>query len=1001
MKVKNLFSALLVVAVFVSASFAATITPVQPTLSKSCYQIGTAAELYGFAAIVNGTDGMTRRVKACGKLTADIVVNKDVLKSDGSLNGDGSNFIPWKIIKSFSGTFDGQGHTISGLYLVDDDYESVGFIDQIVSSTYESPVIIQNLGIVNSYFEGGYVSVFVNGVYNSDSTLLRNSFSAVTIKAYQDAEGLIGWTSGSHVSIDNCFSFNKFEPGDYDMSPITRSSSGDKVARIKNSIFVDTLRSSIGGLGVSVDDFKNGMVATMLHYSANGSIWGQTVGTDPYPVFSGKLSGNIGNITTSDIALYTYLGDTAKYNLKYVEGKGVDLPAIVRTGYFFAGWYTNEDLDGDPVYSVDSTATGAKAFYAKWVHLPNLVNGCYEISNADEMYGFASITRREYRKYKSGKLCGKLVKDIVINNNVLKEDRTLNGDGKNFEVWEPFEWFKGSFDGQGHSIWGLFIKDTSRSLLGLFRAIDGDDNDTTFVKNLTIMDSYFEGNEYIGAIAGSSLSDGMFVVENCHSQATVKGQSHVGGFMGESSSWKTVLRKNSNEGLVVGSSLYTGGFIGSTHHFTAVLNVLNIDSCFNSGSIQGGSFSGGFVGEINTEYMNITNSYNTGDVSGHNHTAGLVGHITTLEGYKGRDVLNFKGVYNTGSVTGSEIASIVGSSLRSISLDNVYNKGVMHGEIGAAGLIYAISDQCELSMKESYNEGLIEASFGKVGAYCVGGLVCYIDGEGTISNSYNVGAVKSDTAIVVGGIVGEITGKVNLVNSYNMGAINVKSDLISAFAVVREENASVTIDNFYYLNGQPSSDEGKAVTSQQFADGTVFSALHGFKNDDVDGGVWKQQVGVDKYPVLDVSSFVASSYSVSKDVASSSSREKYQSYSSAESSSSQKSGMSSSSQKSGKSSSSAKSKVSSDSKTSPKTSSSRRDAIFAAVEAVPFNVIVNGKKLLVSGAHTGIDYAVVDIQGNVLKHGQVQGEYFEIEISSAGVYMFRMLGQTQMVHIAR
>ena len=111
--------------------------------------------------------------------------------------------------------------------------------------------------------------------------------------------------------------------------------------------------------------------------------------------------------------------------------------------------------------------------------------------------------------------------------------------------------------------------------------------------------------------------------------------------------------------------------------------------------------------------------------------------------------------------------------------------------------------------------------------------------------------------------------------------------------------------------------------------------------------------------------------------------------------------MSSSSQKSGKSSSSAKSKVSSDSKTSPKTSSSRRDAIFAAVEAVPFNVIVNGKKLLVSGAHTGIDYAVVDIQGNVLKHGQVQGEYFEIEISSAGVYMFRMLGQTQMVHIAR
>lgn len=982
MKLKNLFFALSAVAAFVSVSFAATITPVQPKLSKSCYQIGTAAELYGFAAIVNGTDGMTRRVKACGKLTADIVVNKDVLKSDGSLNGDGSNFIPWKIIKSFSGTFDGQGHTISGLYLVDDGYESVGFIDQIDSSTYESPVIIQNLGIVNSYFEGRYVSVFVDGVYNSDSTLLRNCFSAVTIKARSRAGGLVGGTSQSHVSIDNCFGFNKFEPGDYDIYPIACSETGDKAARIKNCFFVDTLRSRIGGLGVSVDDFKNGMVATMLHYSANGSIWGQTVGTDPYPVFSGKLSGNIGNITTSDIALYTYLGDTAKYNLKYVEGKGVDLPVIVRTGYYFAGWYTNEDLDGDPVHSVDSTATGAKAFYAKWVHLPNLVNGCYEISNADEMYGFASITRREYLKRETGKLCGKLVKDIVINDNVLKEDGTLNGDGKNFEVWEPFEWFKGSFDGQGHSIWGLFIKDTSRAQLGLFRIIDGDERDSSVVKNLTIVDSYFEGYANIGAFVGVSVAGDMFVVENCHSKATVKGQKYVGGIIGESESRRTTLRKSSNEGLVVATDEYVGGLIGKTHHFTAVPDVLNIDSCFNSGTVQGDFYVGGFIGEINTQYVTITNSYNAGDVSGKYYTAGLVSYIAKLEGYQGGQTLEFKNVYNTGSVTGSESSGIVGHSFRNISLDHVYNKGEVYGKHGAAGLVYSISVQSKLSVKDSYNEALIEAANDKGVALSVGGLVCEFAGGGSISNSYNVGIVKSDTAKVAGGIIAGNTGIISLVNSYNFGAINAKSDSVSAFAVNRKEDASVTVTNSYYLEGQPSLNGGKVATSQQFADGTVFSSLHGFKNDDVDGGVWKQQVGVDKYPVLDENSFVASSSSVSKDVASSSSREKYQSSSSVASSSS------------------AKSDVSSDSN-SPNSSSSGKDAIFAAVEAAPLNVIVNGKMLLVSGAHKGVAYAVVDMQGRVLRHGQAQAESFEVEIPCAGMYMFCMSGKTHMVRIAR
>ena len=50
------------------------------------YEIGTADELYAFAAAVN-----SGRYNIYGELTADIVVNEDVLTADGSLNGSGSD----------------------------------------------------------------------------------------------------------------------------------------------------------------------------------------------------------------------------------------------------------------------------------------------------------------------------------------------------------------------------------------------------------------------------------------------------------------------------------------------------------------------------------------------------------------------------------------------------------------------------------------------------------------------------------------------------------------------------------------------------------------------------------------------------------------------------------------------------------------------------------------------------------------------------------------------
>ena len=91
--IRWLLAMLMLMAAMVVPSVAwADITPAKPANgdgSKSNpYQISTAAELYWFAALVNGTltDGTAQNTGACAELMADITVNSGVLKSDGTIN---------------------------------------------------------------------------------------------------------------------------------------------------------------------------------------------------------------------------------------------------------------------------------------------------------------------------------------------------------------------------------------------------------------------------------------------------------------------------------------------------------------------------------------------------------------------------------------------------------------------------------------------------------------------------------------------------------------------------------------------------------------------------------------------------------------------------------------------------------------------------------------------------------------------------------------------------
>ena len=287
--------------------------------ADGCYVITDASELYGFAAIVNGTDGFTKKNSSCANLGNDIVVNENVLKPDGSVNEkDSADFMRWTPMNDFSGTFDGMGHTISGLYYnvengMDLERTGVGLFGSVRDGTSEAPVVIQNVGVEASYFGGvfnvgaliGYAPSKTNSNYAY--FMILNSYSTSTIRAYQYGGSLVGkfdsYVFGAFV---NCYSVGIVAAADSEMPyrEIGALVAGNpRDIAIVNTYYLGILWDEQRyGTPASRTQFENGTVAYALHKGEEGSIWGQDVGTDPLPNFSGVVKNYLSPSSSSVVS---------------------------------------------------------------------------------------------------------------------------------------------------------------------------------------------------------------------------------------------------------------------------------------------------------------------------------------------------------------------------------------------------------------------------------------------------------------------------------------------------------------------------------------------------------------------------------------------------------------------------------------------------------------------------------------------------------------------------
>lgn len=169
---------------------------------ESPYQIANAGHLFWFADKVNNDYDNFKDANAV--LTADIVVNDGTFAADGTFTATGatepSTPIEWLIIARFEkyrGIFDGQGHTISGLYA---NYECSGLVGMSAGECK-----IKNVGVINSYFAG---IDNVGGIcgYAGNNTEISNCYSSNVICKGPYVGGILGWAANNDVSIVNCYS---------------------------------------------------------------------------------------------------------------------------------------------------------------------------------------------------------------------------------------------------------------------------------------------------------------------------------------------------------------------------------------------------------------------------------------------------------------------------------------------------------------------------------------------------------------------------------------------------------------------------------------------------------------------------------------------------------------------------------------------------------------------------------------------------------------------------
>ena len=471
-----------------------------------------------------------KNLSANAILTANIIVNTGVLDANKNLVSK-SDLTEWKPIgarwSSYTGTFDGQGYTISGLYFNNPTSSYVGLFGSIGANGK-----ISNVGVLDSYFQ---FSELGGGVCGVNHGTVRDCKNTGSVRGLAAIGGVCGLNEKGGI-IEN--SFNEG----------TVSGTGDNVQQVGGVCGYNngTIKScyntasvsgqnSVGGVcglnsrGIITNCFNEGTVSGQTFV---GGVCGNGCGVTTTNCFNGGIvsgqshvSGVCGYDYNYDGTLTNcyYLSDTAKGGINgkdvsgKAEGKSIEQFKSGEVAYLLNGstsegelaWYQKLGTDAYPVL----TATKGNTVYNGSFRYCDNTAASYSNSTSEDVLVHqmsATLASPEHdadkhiyhmdcrnegctlHKYVADKAGNIEVTKDANNKFVATEDLTL-ADGEDFKDYEPFisKTISYSRNIPEGSTWGTlclpFAIDQSQVKECKFYSLTGIDNDCI------TLESYEEG----------------------------------------------------------------------------------------------------------------------------------------------------------------------------------------------------------------------------------------------------------------------------------------------------------------------------------------------------------------------------------------------------------------------------------------------------------------------------------------------------------------------------
>ena len=735
------------------------------------------------------------------KLAADIVVNAGLVATcEGEKD---ASWDSWTPIKSFKGVFDGDYHTISGIYCKQ-EAQKVGFFEELSNG------IVRNLGIANSYIYGrGYVGGIVGDVISS--SVIDHCFYWGAVESAGDYCGGIGGRNFSGSTISNCYTTgNLHTTGQYSGNIVGRNNSGSTLTNCYSSMWSYSDVGLFGGICGQSDG-----VMSSCYYDQQ-----QTPNTGTVNIGTKMLTREMAT------ASFTSLGSAfIPENGMYPKLTGFnynDNPAArlsVAPLYLHANSSSDcenmDDIHSD--FKVGTTPAGVDWAIDSWNEAAVLVTSdsvhlnCHGI--ADLTLTISGMTRLWTVEPKIWPYIGSETNPFTIANlDELNQFRDGINSGQRFmykRMWvypaqlDTIHWlqiadislgsvpnytpcgtasypFRGFYDGGHYKIDSMKITSSGTCNYKGFFGYARNAN----IKNLDFYDPDVTGCSYVSILCGRC--DNSLVVDSCHiyrgklkatgsnsycgaicgdaygtsttssikhclvDSVTITGQyAYTGGICGASESGYIRISDCEISRTPINGRDYTGGICGYTYNQSSITNCTVRESAINANS----SYVGGICGYMYNSTNTITNCklQNT-PVKGSSYVGGICGYFYcgTISNCSVRDTT----ITGTSSYVGGICGYMYGGYYIYSYINNCnnYAKSVISSGSYVGGILGSIEYYYSyLNIQSCKNY-----SYVKGGSY-VGGILgrgcTYSSDRNTLSYCYNAGQVVGSSDYT-GGIAG-------------------------------------------------------------------------------------------------------------------------------------------------------------------------------------------------------------------------------------------------------